>query len=87
MNNQNSSYEDDRVNIFPYAFGDWGNFDFNRPFYYIFCDIIGDPRPEDNFQTTPTKGAAASCTYAPLAFTGVKMVPGRYGSIIYRDNN
>ena len=87
LNNQNSSYSDDRVNIFPYAFGDWGNFDFNRPFYYIFCDIIGDPRPEDNFQTTPTKGAAASCTYAPLAFTGVKKVPGRYGSIIYRDNN
>ena len=87
LNNQNSSYDDDRVNIFPYAFGDWGNFDFNRPFYYIFCDIIGDPRPEDNFQTTPTKGAAASCTYAPLAFTGVKKVPGRYGSIIYRDNN
>lgn len=86
MNNQNSSYDDDRVNIFPYTFGDWGNFDFNRPFYYIFCDIIGDPRPEDNFQTAPTKGTAASCMNAPIGFTGVNKVPGRYGSIIYRNN-
>ena len=86
MNNQNSSYDDDRVNIFPYTFGDWGNFDFNRPFYYIFCDIIGDPRPEDNFQTAPTKGTATSCMNAPIGFTGVNKVPGRYGSIIYRNN-
>lgn len=86
MNNQNSSYDDDRVNIFPYTFGDWGNFDFNRPFYYIFCDIIGDPRPEDNFQTAPTKGTAISSMNAPIDFTGVKKVPGRYGSIIYRNN-
>lgn len=86
MNNQNSSYDDDRVNIFPYTFGDWGNFDFNRPFYYIFCDIIGDPRPEDNFQTAPTKGTAISGMNAPIASTGVKKVPGRFGSIIYRNN-
>jgi hypothetical protein len=86
MNNQNSSYDDDRVNIFPYTFGDWGNFDFNRPFYYIFCDIIGDPRPEDNFQTAPTKGTATSCMNAPIGFTGVNKVPGRYGSILYRNN-
>ena len=86
MNNQNSSYDDDRVNIFPYTFGDWGNFDFNRPFYYIFCDIIGEPRPEDNFQTAPTKGTATSCMNAPIGFTGVNKVPGRYGSIIYRNN-
>ena len=86
LNNQNSSYDDDKVNIFPYTFGDWGNFDFNRPFYYIFCDIVGEPRPEDNFQTTPTK-AAGSLFFEPIAHTGVKKVPGRYGSIIYRDNN
>ena len=29
LNNQNSSYEDDIDNVFPYAFGDWDNFDFN----------------------------------------------------------
>lgn len=86
LNNQNSSYEDDRVNIFPYAFGDWGNFDFNRPFYYIFCDIIGEPRPEDKFETTPTRStsSAASIACEPIAFTGVKHVPGRCGTIIYR---
>lgn len=85
LNNQNSSYSDDKVNIFPYTFGDWGNFDFNRPFYYIFCDIIGEPRPEDSFQTTPTKSAAATVC-EPIASTGVKKVPGRFGSIIYRNN-
>ena len=89
LNNQNSSYSDDIVNIFPYTFGDWGNFDFNRPFYYIFCDIIGEPRPEDHFNTTPTKSVSGSTPIAcePIAFTGVKHVPGRCGTIIYRDNN
>lgn len=85
LNNQNSSYSDDKVNIFPYTFGDWGNFDFNRPFYYIFCDIVGEVRPDDSFQTTPTKGAAAAIC-EPIASTGVKKVPGRFGSIIYRNN-
>ena len=89
MNNQNSSYDDDVINIFPYTFGDWGNFDFNRPFYYIFCDIIGDPRPEDQFTTEPVKSmASGSMSWpAPIASTGVKKVPGRFGTIIYRDNN
>ena len=89
LNNQNSSYSDDRVNIFPYTFGDWDNFDFNRPFYYIFCDIIREPRPEDNFETAPTRSVSGSTQIAcePIAFTGVKHVPGRCGTIIYRDNN
>ena len=87
LNNQNSSYDDDRVNIFPYTFGDWDNFDFNRPFYYIFCDIVGEERPEDQFSTTPTKGSSWVPVFEPFAFTGVKHVPGRCGSIIYRDNN
>ena len=84
LNNQNSSYSDDKVNIFPYTFGDWDNFDFNRPFYYIFCDIIGEPRPEDQFSTTPTRSAACAPACEPIAFTGVKHVPGRCGTIIYR---
>ena len=86
LNNQNSSYSDDRVNIFPYTFGDWGNFDFNRPFYYIFCDIIDQPRPEDKFDTTPTKSVSGPAQIAcePIAFTGVKHEPGRYGTLIYR---
>jgi len=84
LNNQNSSYEDDVINIFPYTFGDWGNFDFNRPFYYIFCDIVGDERPQDHFATTPTKASCLPET-APIAFTGVKKVHGRSGTIIYRN--
>lgn len=89
MNNQNSSYEDDVINIFPYTFGDWGNFDFNRPFYYIFCDIVGDERPKDHFEVTPTRGTAVAGSLPdadPIAFTGVKKAPGRFGTLIYRNN-
>jgi len=89
MNNQNSSYEDDVINIFPYTFGDWGNFDFNRPFYYIFCDIVGDERPKDHFEVTPTRGTAGAGSLPaadPIAFTGVKKAPGRFGTLIYRNN-
>ena len=44
LNNQNSSYEDDIDNVFPYAFGDWDNFDFNYPLYWALCDVQGvDP--------------------------------------------
>ena len=87
MNNQNSSYEDDVINIFPYTFGDWGNFDFNRPFYYIFCDITGEERPVDKFESEPVKSAVCGPVMPsaePLTSTGVKMVPGRFGTIIYR---
>ena len=41
LNNQNSSYEDDIDNVFPYAFGDWDNFDFNYPLYWALCDVQG----------------------------------------------
>lgn len=44
MNNQNGNYNDDIDNIFPYAFGDWDNFDFNLPLWYALCNIRGiDP--------------------------------------------
>ncbi len=88
MNNQNSSYEDDVINIFPYTFGDWGNFDFNRPFYYIFCDIVGDERPVDNFETEPVKsisGGNGIMWADPITSTGVRKVPGRCGTVIYRN--
>lgn len=86
MNNQNSSYDDDVINIFPYTFGDWGNFDFNRPFYYIFCDIVGEDRPVDRFESEPVKSVPGVVLpgAAPIASTGVKKVPGRFGTIIYR---
>lgn len=87
MNNQNSSYEDDVINIFPYTFGDWDNFDFNRPFYYIFCDIVGDERPQDKFESEPVKSGVYGPVMPaaePLASTGVKKTPGRFGTIIYR---
>ena len=88
LNNQNSSYDDDVVNIFPYTFGDWGEFDFNRPFYYIFCDIIGEERPQDHFETTPVKSLCGNSMpgFAPIASTGVNKTPGRCGTLIYRNN-
>ena len=88
MNNQNSSYDDDVINIFPYTFGDWDNFDFNRPFYYIFCDIVGEERPQDKFDSEPVKSSASPAmpSAEPIASTGVRKVPGRFGTIIYRNN-
>lgn len=41
LNNQNADYTDDIDNAFPYAFGDWDNFDFNLPLWYALCDIQG----------------------------------------------
>ena len=89
MNNQNSSYDDDVINIFPYTFGDWGNFDFNRPFYYVFCDIVGEERPQDVFESEAVKsavGVGGMPSAEPIASTGVKKTPGRFGTIIYRNN-
>ena len=90
LNNQNSSYQDDVDNMFPYAFGDWGNFDFNIALYCCFCDIIGQDRPDYG---ASTKGmvytdmcmdaARIQASAEPLAITVMKPQIGRFGSVIY----
>lgn len=91
VNNQNSSYQDDIDNMFPYAFGDWGDFNFNIPFYCCFCDILGLERPD--YQPTGTKASAPADMKAhaaqlqrsavPLEITVMKPEIGRFGSVIY----
>lgn len=94
LNNQNESYDDDVVDVFPYTVGDWGNFDFNWPFYFLFCDIVGDPRPEYAYGDGQEGDAASVRRRAAarvmqntglLESTGVRHAPGRCGTIIYRD--
>ena len=95
LNNQNSNYSDDIDNMFPYAFGDWGNFDFNIPFYYCFCDILGIDRPD--YQAgglksgvSVTDGLRLSARQIgvgvePVGVSELRPEIGRFGNVIYRD--
>lgn len=90
LNNQNSNYRDDVDNMFPYAFGDWGNFDFNIALYCCFCDIIGMDRPEygtvKSPALSPMKAQALQMQNDAdaLGVTVVKPQIGRFGNVIYR---
>lgn len=95
LNNQNSNYSDDIDNMFPYAFGDWGNFDFNIPFYCCFCDILGIDRPD--YQAgglksgvSVTNGLRLSARQIgvgvePVGVSELRPEIGRFGNVIYRD--
>lgn len=88
LNNQNSNYHDDVDNLFPYAFGDWGNFDFNIALYSCFCDILGMDRPDYSV----TKSASSMREQAlifqnsteRLDVTVMNPEIGRFGNVIYR---
>lgn len=90
LNNQNSNYRDDVDNMFPYAFGDWGNFDFNIALYCCFCDIIGLDRPEygavKSLSVSPMKAQALQMQNDAEALGVTVMTPqiGRFGNVIYR---
>ena len=61
LNNQNSDYEDDIDNVFPYAFGDWDNFDFNYPLYWALCDVQGvDPTTGEPVKRSGRSGMTRS---------------------------
>ena len=90
LNNQNNNYNDDVDNMFPYSFGDWGNFDFNIALYSCFCDILGYDRP-----SYPVKGAvdipdmkmqALQIQNGSRMLGVTAMTPeiGRFGNVIYR---
>ena len=87
LNNQNSNYNDDIDNLFPYAFGDWDNFDFNLPLWYALCDIKGvDPTTGEPVETRsgkirlkrPEMNGIIRVPSAP-----VKRPIGTFGSVIY----
>ena len=78
VNNQNSSYADDKDNTFPYSFGDWGDMGFNVALRLAYEDIVGVTRSDVK--------AAPAMTFEPVIMdhTGL-MQPqhGRYGNVIY----
>lgn len=81
LNNQNSSYGDDVDNMFPYSFGDWGNFDFNIALYSCFCDITGTDRPSyGDDAPLPLKSASGEM----MVLEKMSPQPSRFGNIIYR---
>lgn len=94
LNNQNSSYSDDVDNMFPYSFGDWGNFDFNPAFYCCFCDIVGIDRPDYQAGGLKSSGGLNMLQSSamqiirnvePVGESQLKRETGRFGSVIYRD--
>ena len=78
VNNQNSSYADDKDNTFPYSFGDWGDMGFNVALRLAYEDIVGMSRSK----APATR--SASFEAVPMDHTGL-MQPqhGRYGNVIY----
>lgn len=96
LNNQDSNYQNDLDNMFPYAFGDWGNFDFNIPLYCCFCDIIGVARPD--YKTGISKAADTRSCSADMRIqaaqlqnsaehigtTALRPELGRFGNVIRR---
>lgn len=97
LNNQNSSYSDDIDNMFPYSFGDWGNFDFNPALYCCFCDILGLDRPDyggggSGLMSKSSAGLDRKVgamqlhnSAVPVDVTVMKPEIGRFGNVIYRD--
>ena len=86
LNNQDSNYNNDVDNMFPYSFGDWGNFDFNIPLYCCFCDIIGVDRPNygSNGSADDIKIQALRLqnSIQPLGSSVIRPESGRHGTII-----
>ena len=88
LNNQDSNYQNDADNMFPYAFGDWGNFDFNPALYCCFCDILEIERPDYGTGTKSASGGMRSQasqlqnSVQPLGITVMKPEIGRFGTVI-----
>lgn len=74
MNNQNTSTSDDKDNMFPYSFGDWGNIDFNIALQYALAGIYG----------SASSAQACSSPFVRLAPLPEKERPlGRFGNVVY----
>ena len=86
LNNQNSNYEDDIDNVFPYAFGDWDNFDFNYPLWWALCDLQGvDPTTGEPVKRSGKLGLTRSPKEEIIGLPSVplKRPVGTFGSVIY----
>ena len=81
INNQNDSYSDDIDNVFPYSFGDWGDMGFNKALYHAYKDIVGS---DSEIQRASAPSREMARNFIPMDHTGVEMVYGRFGNVIYR---
>ncbi len=80
VNNDNTSYNDDADNVFPYSFGDWGNMDYNIALQWAYCDITGKKRWDD-WSKLHTK-SESGFVLQPLDFQPLNPEFGRYGIIM-----
>ena len=78
VNNQNSSYADDKDNTFPYSFGDWGDMGFNVALRLAYEDITGVTRSDMK--------STRSMELEPVILDHTGLIQpqhGRYGNVIY----
>ena len=71
---------------FPYAFGDWDNFDFNYPLYWALCDVQGvDPTTGEPVKRSGRAGLTRSSKDEIIRVPSVplKRPAGTFGSLIY----
>ena len=84
LNNQNQSYNDDVDPLFPYAVGNWGDFNFNYALYFCFCDILGLPRFDQTKVMTKSLSGFTPSQMHPIGTTSIQPHAGRFGNLIYK---
>lgn len=83
VNNDNTIMTDDADNVFPYSFSDWGNMDYNIALQWAYCDITGRPRWTD----APLTRSCPAVSLSPVDFQPYRLSYGRYGNLMYDNNN
>lgn len=82
VNNDNTSYNDDADNVFPYSFSDWGNMDYNIALQWAYCDITGKSR----WTHTPATRSVSALSMIPFDFQPVVAANGHSGNLVYNNN-
>ena len=85
LNNQDGDYTNDIDNVYPYAFGDWDNFDFNFALWYALCDIQGvDPTTgKPKSRSGKVRMERPQMDVIGLPSVPIKRSIGTFGSVIY----
>ena len=81
VNNDNSNYNDDADNVFPYSFSDWGNMDYNIALQWAYCDITGKPRWTHTPETRSSDLSLEAVDFQPVSKSF-----GREGNLIRNIN-
>ena len=70
-------------NTFPYSFADWGNIDKNIALQWAYCYITG----KDRWATPITRSAEMSHDLTGYDVQPLDVQNGRFGNLVYRNNN